>query len=377
MKTIHVKGFSKDPFGRALKRGAPLPAGVKCHTLSGVKVDARLRFDRVSVEFDARTHRPYLEFSEGRLKSARVDLSGIPDRTADVAEVEFSGRACPEACVRWDLSNKEIQNLTGKGLFGFDYDFDHEDGYNLKPLHRGPIQVPGEFTNSDMEIPVECDVRVAQARVRTKDGQVKEVPVIGIYPVEALSLRTNSRVSGYEDLSEYFEQPKFLQPGTSMDLSEEETLTMEGFLDFLPEDEAENAPKKKRLGEFQAEPEAQPRPEAALSDEERERRQMAAEVHESVDASERLRAADLALAKSEKEGERVPDTEAEAPVPEVVRQENVPAKPKKPSEDSGYLPFEQEEDDTRDSFSDQLLRKADGIYADAAARARADREAGL
>ena len=214
-KILRTRGFSRGGFGQVLHRGSISRFDVPGYEFENTPVDCKMRFDRVLMMYDSENGRPYLQFVEGRIKSAVLDVSEIKEFDFDHIEISLDELCRPEVNMRWDLNNQELQSLVGKGLFGFDYDFDHADGVNPKPLRRGPIPIPEIFTSNDIDMTVDCDIRILAVNDKVSG---KVVPIAGIYPCDAFLMRTNSRVSGYEDISQYFGEPEFLSAG---DYSEE------------------------------------------------------------------------------------------------------------------------------------------------------------
>lgn len=210
-KVLKVRGFSRDNTGRMLKRGGMDRFGCPGYIQEDTAVTCNVRFGKVLMRFDeSLQNRPYLQFVEGRLKSARVDLSEVKEVPWDEAETELDERSMPEVNLRWDLNNQEIIGLVQKGLFGFDYDIDHKSGLQPKPEKRGPVEIPSQFTSMSIEMDIPCDVRVLAAPW-PEGGQT--VPVIGLYPKDALDLRSNTREMGFgRGMDYYFAEPTFLQP---------------------------------------------------------------------------------------------------------------------------------------------------------------------
>lgn len=254
MKSVKVRGFSRDNTGRMLRRDGMDRFGCPGYVQENVEMPCKIQFGKVLMRFDETLqNRPYLQFVEGQMQGVTVDLRGMPDMPWDEAQVEFDIRSMPEVNVRWDLSNREIAGLVAKGLFGFDYDIDHKDGIQPKPERRGPIEMPPIFTASPIEMNMNCEVRALAARF---DG--KTVPVIGIYPKNALDMRTNTRIMGYENMDEFFAKPTFLEPDEyeapkEMDvvyLNEDEMLFGQKTQPVLPEadkerEEPTKAPQEK------------------------------------------------------------------------------------------------------------------------------------
>lgn len=208
MKSVKVRGFSRDNTGRMLRRDGMDRFGCPGYVQENVEMPCKIQFGKVLMRFDETLqNRPYLQFVEGQMQGVTVDLREMPDMPWDEAQVEFDTRSMPEVNVRWDLSNREIAGLVGKGLFGFDYDIDHKDGVQPKPERRGPIEMPPVFTAAPIEMNMNCEVRALAA---PSDGKV--VPVIGVYPKNALDMRTNTRIMGYENMDEFFAKPTFLEP---------------------------------------------------------------------------------------------------------------------------------------------------------------------
>ena len=223
MKRVKVRGFSRDNTGRMLRRGGMDRFDCPGYLQENVELDCLVQFGKVLMRFDdTLQNRPYLQFVEGRMRGATVDLSDMPELPWDEADVDFDDRSMPEINMRWDLNNAELAALVKKGLFGFDYDIDHKDGVQPKPERRGPIEMPPLLTASPIEIPINCDIRA----LAVHSEELKQtVPVIGVYPKDALDLRVNTRIIGYGDsMDSYFAEPSFLMPNEYEDSGKEEDM---------------------------------------------------------------------------------------------------------------------------------------------------------
>ena len=233
MKTLHVWGFPYDEQGRALSRAVKNgDLGKRCvgsYQFSAMPLNCSVRFSRPVFEFDQETHRPRIFFCDGRIRSAELSLRDMKEIDADMAEVQFFDKnGLPPAELRWDLTNEEIQDLVGKGLFGFNYDIDPNEEYNPKPVDK-ILPVPRFFTENDMDVIIPCDVSVA---LMAHQGKV--LPVVSVFPLDALSLRTNTRLAECDPISEWFDEPRFLEMGDrsrvrDIDFSNDK----EDFLDLL------------------------------------------------------------------------------------------------------------------------------------------------
>lgn len=285
MRMMHLWGFSHDERGRAIARSvAAGDLGKRCvgsYQLSGENLNCQVRFDRATVEFDPETHRPFLQFSDGRVKSAQLDLRDVSEVEADMADVQFIEGGLVPAELRWDLSNSEIMDLVDKGLFGFDYDIDPDEEYNPKPID-GKLRVPRYFSENDMDLMIPCDVSVA---LMERQGRV--VPVAAIFPQGAMVLRTNTRVAGCEPMSDWFEEPRFLAVGDYRKDDEVDFRMDEpAFLDLLErEDEKAVVPERPKTPDekpYIAALRQEKEPEPVLTPEQRALQDLAVRVESRV-----------------------------------------------------------------------------------------------
>lgn len=289
MRIIHVWGFSRDERGRAIARAVRnQDLGERCvgsYRAEGVPLNCQVRFGRPSFEFDPETKRPYILFADGRVKSVQLDLSRVDDIDADEVDVRFLEHSVQPAELRWDLSNAEIQDLVGKGLFGFDYDFDPDEDVNPKPVEP-KLSMPRFFTENDMDVEIPCDVHVA---FMAHQGRV--VPVAAVFPNGTMSLRTNTRLAECEPISDWFDEPRFLAAG---DYSETRDMRFSmdepEFLNLLDrlEAETEAAVREEKVPEekpYIAALAVTPEPEPVLTDEQKALRDLSARVDERVGAA--------------------------------------------------------------------------------------------
>lgn len=162
------------------------------HIVSKEDMDARITvcFDNVKLEFDEESKRPYIMFRDGEVKNVSGNFP------YGVRNIRFRQGKRPPAEVRWELSNEEIMELVGNGLYGY--------GPN-KPGAKEPLQTPDIFTEADFEnIPVKADVFATEYI----DGEGKKIPVISCSIKEPYGCITNSEETNYGNIASYFDKAK-------------------------------------------------------------------------------------------------------------------------------------------------------------------------
>lgn len=220
MSTLQVRGHGRGGIARELYKRSKVKDDVK--VLPDVFMEANLVFDKVKVAYDKENNmRPYFSFLDGRIIS--VIIPGVrdfaPELGVDNINATFDPGSSPDVTCRWDLSNAEIADLVPKCLFGSDYGVDHEgeDCPYPKPRFGDCMEMAEEFTSSVWEgIPIKSTVRIL---VDFQDG--KPVPVISIEPeLENNEIRTNSRVSGFQDIARFIPEKSYQQSGLTEDFQD-------------------------------------------------------------------------------------------------------------------------------------------------------------
>lgn len=155
-------------------------------------MDARVTacFDNVKLEFDEQSKRPYIMFRDGEVKS----VSGT--FPYGIQKIRFRQGKRPPVEIRWELSNEEIMELVGNGLYGY--------GPN-KPKMKGQLDIPEIFTETDFkDIPVKVDVLATEY----VDGDEKQIPVISCSIREPYGCVTNSEETGYGNIASFFSRAR-------------------------------------------------------------------------------------------------------------------------------------------------------------------------
>ena len=241
-----------DECSRNLRRKEAVGANVE--VLKSIPVEACMTFSQATLEFrDDKIckGRPYIHLDEGKVTKVYAVGDNLP---FGVILAQFPQDGAPLISMDWDLSNEEIGNLVKKGIFGSNFDID-PNGNNPKP--KDSVKIPPLFTDVEWDrIPVTANVRAMES-----DG----VPVLSIDICNPYDLKTNSRVSGYDDISQYFQPQEFYAEGQNYDkskyfvsLSKEDTIGAEvqPVLEELTEEQASNiirAEKVKSLEEQEEE----------------------------------------------------------------------------------------------------------------------------
>lgn len=151
-------------------------------------MDARVTacFDNVKLEFDEQSKRPYIMFRDGEVKSVS---GGFP---YGIQKIRFRQGKRPPVEIRWELSNEEIMELVGNGLYGY--------GPN-KPKMKGQLDIPEIFMETDFkDIPVKVDVLATEY----VDGDERQIPVISCSIREPYGCVTNSEETGYGNIASFF-----------------------------------------------------------------------------------------------------------------------------------------------------------------------------
>lgn len=155
-------------------------------------MDARVTacFDNVKLEFDEQSKRPYIMFRDGEVKS----VSGT--FPYGIQKIRFRQGKRPPVEIRWELSNEEIMELVGNGLYGY--------GPN-KPKMKGQLDIPEIFTETDFkDIPVKVDVLATEY----VDGDEKQIPVISCSIRKPYGCVTNSEETGYGNITSFFSRAR-------------------------------------------------------------------------------------------------------------------------------------------------------------------------
>lgn len=155
-------------------------------------IDARVTvcFDNVKLEFDEVSKRPYIMFRDGEVKN----VSGrFP---YGIQNVRFRQGKRPPVEIRWELTNEEIIELVGNGLYGY--------GPN-RPKMKEQLHIPDIFTETDFEnIPVKVDVFATEY----VDEDQKQIPIISCSIKEPYGCVTNSEETGYGNIAACFGKAK-------------------------------------------------------------------------------------------------------------------------------------------------------------------------
>lgn len=155
-------------------------------------MDARVTacFDNVKLEFDEQSKRPYIMFRDGEVKSVS---GGFP---YGIQKIRFRQGKRPPVEIRWELSNEEIMELVGNGLYGY--------GPN-KPKMKGQLDIPEIFMETDFkDIPVKVDVLATEY----VDGDERQIPVISCSIREPYGCVTNSEETGYGNIASFFSRAR-------------------------------------------------------------------------------------------------------------------------------------------------------------------------
>lgn len=155
-------------------------------------MDARVTvcFDNVKLEFDEYSKRPYIMFRDGEVKSVSGSFP------YDIQNVHFRQGKRPPVEIRWELSNEEIIELVGNGLYGY--------GPN-RPKMKEQLRTPDIFTEIDFEnIPVKVDVFAAEY----VDEDKKRIPIISCSIKNPYGCVTNSEETNYGNIASYFGKAK-------------------------------------------------------------------------------------------------------------------------------------------------------------------------
>lgn len=155
-------------------------------------MDARVTasFDNVKIEFDEQSKRPYIMFRDGEVKSVSGDFP------YDIQNIRFRQGKRPPVEIRWELSNEEIMELVGNGLYGY--------GPN-RPKMKGQLGIPEIFTETDFgNIPVKADVFATEY----VDEDERRIPVISCSIKNPYGCVTNSEDTDYGNIASFFEKAK-------------------------------------------------------------------------------------------------------------------------------------------------------------------------
>ena len=155
-------------------------------------MDARVtvRFDSAKLEFDEDSRRPYIMFRDGEVKSVSGSFP------YNIQNVSFRQGKRPPVEVRWELSNEEIIQLVGNGLYGY--------GPN-RPKQKEQLCTPDIFTETDfMNIPVKVDVFATEY----VDEDKKRIPIISCSIKNPYGCITNSEETDYGNIASYFGRAK-------------------------------------------------------------------------------------------------------------------------------------------------------------------------
>ena len=172
------------------------------------KLKARVLFETANINYHQEENmrgRPFIELGGGRVISIYSDNAFI----FDVDNIRFTREKAPMLDVVWELNNEEIIGLIQKGILGFDYDIDSSIEDYLKPRQR--ISIPPAFLEAQWtDIPVELDIY----GVMGKNSNGVDIPIIGISEIkDRFGLKTNSYVTDYQRIDQYFAQPDFFEKG--------------------------------------------------------------------------------------------------------------------------------------------------------------------
>ena len=180
-----------------------------------VQLLANMAFNSARLEFHnggKKDRRPYL-FLEGKITSVMnpQDEENLPH---NVVQVLFTETNAPLVNVEWDLHNEEIADLVQKGLFGFDYDVNAL--WNSRP--KTEFRVPEVLTQSEFtDVPIRATIRSDILEQETVDGKKKVVPIVAVSVHDPYHIKTDSKVTGYGSLGQYFDEPQFYPQGYDAD----------------------------------------------------------------------------------------------------------------------------------------------------------------
>lgn len=221
-RVVSVRGYSKGEVSRLLLKRSRVNHDVL--DVPSVAMEATIRFDRVHLNFDEiHKNRPYFSFTEGKIYAVKInDMRNLmPELNADTLEVHFPEGSRPDINAHWDLNEQELMQLIPKGLFGSDYFVDNgnTDPYGLpcpnrKPKNGEGIQFPSEYTEAFWELPIQSTLRM----VMENDG-LKPIPVVSVVPeLDNGFIRTNSRISGYDNIAQYVPIKEYLNEQVTRDI---------------------------------------------------------------------------------------------------------------------------------------------------------------
>ncbi len=184
--------------------------------------------------------RAYIRFDSGHISSLFAKDGNLP---FDVQRINFKDNHRPEVSVDWEFTNEELKNLVDKGLYGFDNDIDPDYPGFKKPKNR--IEIPRIFNEVEWtDIPVTCDVTISY-------DEKKKIPLASIDVKDQYFIRTNSMVTGYENVEKYFQHASYYEEGftpvhddnyISMDMTE--TIAIEDPMVKAPEKEEQKVSHK-------------------------------------------------------------------------------------------------------------------------------------
>lgn len=155
-------------------------------------MDARVTasFDNIKIEFDEHSKRPYIMFRDGEVKSVSGDFP------FDIQNIRFGQGKRPPVEIRWELSNEELIELVGNGLYGY--------GPN-RPKMKEQLHIPDIFMETDFKnIPVKVDVFATEY----VDEDEKRIPVISCSIINPYGCVTNSEETDYGNIASFFEKAK-------------------------------------------------------------------------------------------------------------------------------------------------------------------------
>lgn len=135
----------------------------------------------------------------GKVTSIRGD--NLP---FNIAQVKFERNSAPEVTVNWNLSDDELIDFIKKGAVGTNHDADPTGPYK-KP--KGAMQLASLYTDAEWsDEPIHVNIIAMQE----KTGD-KKAPSVYVDVVNPHDIQMNSRISGYENISQYTESVKYVE----------------------------------------------------------------------------------------------------------------------------------------------------------------------
>ena len=199
MRNVTVKGYGTGSNFRVIQRYKDKPG---IYMRERVLVSADFRFSKVRMQF-RESHRPYLDMYAGKISAVRFNPHDVIDPSlpeGEHYEVKFNMSTAPDIDGNWNFNNVEVVELIGKGLFGFEHQYD-PDNYP-RPYRPYGIEIPAEYTEAVwQDVPIECDI----AMLYSPDG----ASVVTVKTSDEI-VQLDSKRSGYVDIvADYVRNAEF------------------------------------------------------------------------------------------------------------------------------------------------------------------------